>query len=111
MFNNFFGFFDQPLLLYIYNCLNIKKCIYNKIIMNNINKVFWDNYYKTNNHDILKPSSFSSFVYESYIEKYNKDNIYLNILDLGSGNCRDTIFFSSKKNVCYGLDINGVLHY
>lgn len=79
--------------------------------MNNINKVFWDNYYKTNNHDILKPSSFSSFVYESYIEKYNKDNIYLNILDLGSGNCRDTIFFSSKKNVCYGLDINGVLHY
>ena len=22
----------------------------------------------------------------------------------------DTIFFSSKKNLCYGIDINGVLH-
>jgi len=77
--------------------------------MNNQNKVFWDDYYKTNNHDIFKPSSFSSFVYKTYIEKYNNDNVYLKIADLGSGNCRDTIFFSSKKNLCYGIDINGVL--
>lgn len=77
--------------------------------MNNINKGFWNNYYKTNNHDILKPSSFSSFVYETYIEKYNNDNVYLKIADLGSGNCRDTIFFSNKKNLCYGIDINGVI--
>jgi len=77
--------------------------------MNNQNKDFWDCYYNTNNHDIFKPSSFSSFVYETYIEKYNNDNVYLKIADLGSGNCRDTIFFSSKKNLCYGIDINGVL--
>ena len=77
--------------------------------MNNQNKVFWDNYYKTTNHDILKPSSFSNFVYETYIKKYNNDNVYLKIADLGCGNCRDTKFFSSKKNLCYGIDINGVL--
>lgn len=77
--------------------------------MNNENKVFWDNYYKTNSDDILKPSSFAYFVYENYIEKYNNDNVYLKITDLGSGNSRDTKFFSSKKNLCYGIDINGVL--
>ena len=77
--------------------------------MNNQNKVFWDNYYKKNSHNILKPSSFSYFVYENYIEKYNNDNVYLKIADLGSGNSRDTKFFSSKKNLCYGIDINGVL--
>jgi len=77
--------------------------------MNNQNKVFWDNYYKTNNHDILKPSSFSNFVYKTYIKKYNNDNVYLKIADLGCGNSRDTKFFSSKKNLCYGIDINGVL--
>jgi hypothetical protein len=77
--------------------------------MSNENKDFWDNYYKTTTHDILKSSSFSSFVYENYIEKYNNDNVYLKIADIGSGNCRDTIFFASKKNLCYGIDINGVL--
>ena len=39
--------------------------------MKNQNKVFWDNYYKTNNHDILKSSSFSSFVYENYFIPLN----------------------------------------
>ena len=78
--------------------------------MNNKNKVFWDNYYKNTNHDINKPSSFAFFVYKKYIEKYNNNNVYLKIADLGCGNCRDTIFFTHKKNLCYGIDINGVLN-
>ena len=49
--------------------------------MNNQNKVFWENYYKNNSHDILKPSSFSHFGYETYIKKYNNDNVYLIIID------------------------------
>lgn len=76
---------------------------------NNENKIFWDKYYKTTNDDINNNSSFACFVYENYIEKYNKDNVYLKICDLGSGNCRDTKFFNNKKNLCYGIDINGVL--
>lgn len=79
------------------------------LYMNNENKNFWNYYYKTTNHDIFKPSSFSLFVYENYIEKYNNDNIYLKIADLGCGNCRDTLFFGNKQNLCYGVDINGVL--
>jgi hypothetical protein len=77
--------------------------------MNNLNKSFWENYYKTNTHDIKNNSSFSDFVYSSYIKKYNINNVYLKIADLGSGNCRDSIFFSQKGNICYAVDINGVL--
>ena len=77
--------------------------------MNNLNKSFWSNYYNFNEDDINKPSSFFFFVYSNYMEKYNRDNIYLKICDLGSGNCRDTMFFSQKGNLCHGIDINGVI--
>ena len=77
--------------------------------MLNINKTFWDNYYKNNNHDIKKSSSFSNFVYDNYINKYNTENVYLKIADLGAGNCRDSIFFSEKGNMCYAVDINAVI--
>ena len=75
----------------------------------NINKNFWDDYYKNNKHDINKNSSFSEFVNDKYIKEYNKKNIYLKITDLGSGNSRDSIFFSQSGNMCYAVDINGVL--
>ena len=72
-------------------------------------KCFWNKYYENTNDDIIKPSNFVSFVYTNYVQKYNNDNVYLKIADVGAGNCRDTIFFSNKKNLCYGIDINGVL--
>jgi hypothetical protein len=78
--------------------------------MENLNKTFWNKYYKTTNDDIKKESSFASFIYSNYIFKYNDDNIYLKICDLGSGNCRDTIYFNYKGNLCYGVDINGILN-
>lgn len=67
----------------------------------NLNKNFWNNYYKSNNHDILKQSSFAEFVYENYC----KDCQY--ILDLGAGNCRDSIFFSKKDIHVDAVDYNG----
>ena len=70
------------------------------------NKEFWDYYYKNNRNDIIKESSFSTFVYENYIHKYNKENVCLKIADIGCGNCRDSIFFSQKANKCYAIDIN-----
>ena len=79
--------------------------------MNNLNHHFWNKYYKTTNDNIKNPSSFSDFVYSNYIKKYNKDKISLKILDLGSGICRDTVFFHSKGNICIAVDINGVLDY
>jgi hypothetical protein len=77
--------------------------------MNNLNKVFWEDYYKTNTHDINKNSSFAQFVYEKYINEFNSNGIFLNICDLGAGNCRDSIYFSMKGNKCNAIDINGVL--
>ena len=77
--------------------------------MNNLNKSFWNEYYTATNDDIEKSSSFSNFVYSNYVEKYNSDNVCLKICDLGSGNCRDTLFFHNKGNMCYGIDVNGVL--
>jgi len=76
--------------------------------MSNINQTFWDNYYK-NNKGIIKSSSFANFVYDNYIKQYNNNKIYLKIADLGCGNCRDSIFFSEKGNLCYSIDINGVI--
>ena len=77
--------------------------------MNNQNKLFWDIYYKNTNDDIKKHSSFAKFVYDKYIKQINNQNVYLKICDVGSGNCRDALFFGETKNMCYAIDINGVL--
>ncbi|MBH45121.1 MAG: hypothetical protein CMC93_00715, partial [Flavobacteriaceae bacterium] len=77
---------------------------------NNINGDFWNNYYKNTNDNINNNSSFSKFVYDNYINEYNKQNVYLKIADLGSGNCKDSLFFSKKGNLSNAIDINGVLN-
>lgn len=77
--------------------------------MNNLNKIFWNNYYTDTQDNINMHSSFSNFVYVNYIEKYNNNNIFLKICDIGAGNCRDTKYFNNKGNLCYGVDINGIL--
>lgn len=68
----------------------------------NLNKIFWVNYYKSTNDDINQHSTFAKFV----CENYSKDCKY--ILDLGCGNCRDSIFFS-KNNIrqIEAIDYNG----
>lgn len=77
--------------------------------MNNKNENFWNKYYSGDNKFIDQNSSFADFVYENYIQEYNGKNVYLKICDLGCGNCRDTVYFCNKKNLCYGIDINGVI--
>lgn len=69
----------------------------------NLNKYFWTSYYNSNNHDIKNQSSFAEFVYEHN----SKDCKYL--LDLGCGNCRDSIFFSKKNIQVDAIDYNGQL--
>ena len=67
----------------------------------NLNKTYWENYYKLTECDIDKPSSFADFVHENYC----KDCRYL--LDLGCGNCRDSIFFNEKGMQVDAVDYNG----
>ena len=69
---------------------------------NNLNKLFWNDFYKSNNHNINKQSYFAEFIYNTYI---NKNCKYL--LDLGCGNCRDSIFFSNKNIQVDAVDCNG----
>lgn len=79
----------------------------------NPNKLFWENYYKTNTDDITNASSFAVYVHETYLKKYNESGKYFKIADLGSGNSRDSIFFSKSGNTCYAIDYNGTIdkHY
>lgn len=49
---------------------------------------------------------FSSFVYTEYLEKYNKEDISLKIVDIGCGNCEDSIFFYDKNNIVFSIDEN-----
>jgi hypothetical protein len=42
--------------------------------MNNLNKIFWNNYYTNTNDDIKNNSSFSEFVYSNFIKIYNENN-------------------------------------
>lgn len=70
---------------------------------NNLNKYFWNDYYNNTNDEINRPSTFASFVQEKYMTKPT------NVLDLGAGNCRDSIFFSKNDNQIKAIDYNGIL--
>jgi len=76
--------------------------------MSNLNKDFWSKYYMENKDDIKQNSSFSEYIYENYVKQSNTDGNFL-IADLGSGNCRDSIYFAENNTKCYSVDINGVL--
>lgn len=68
----------------------------------NLNKSFWNNYYKTN--DVLSNQSpFAEFVHENYGKNCK------NVLDLGCGNCRDSKFFSKNDIQVEAVDYNGYL--
>ena len=70
---------------------------------NNLNKYFGNDYYNNTNDEINRPSTFASFVQEKYMTKPT------NVLDLGAGNCRDSIFFSKNDNQIKAIDYNGIL--
>ena len=66
-----------------------------------MDKRYWDIYYKnfgTNNH-IIQPSSFAQFVLNNYLLEKK-----FNIVELGSGNGRDAIFFAHHSHNTYALD-------
>ena len=70
---------------------------------NNLNKDFWNDYYNNTIDDINRPSTFASFLHEKYMINPK------NVLDLGAGNCRDSIFFSKNGSQTKAIDYNGIL--
>ncbi len=72
--------------------------------MNIKNKKYWDKFYK--NFKIEKESKFANFVYKKLL-KINKK---IDMLDVGCGNGRDTIFFIKKRINVTGLDQSNVIY-
>jgi SAM-dependent methyltransferase len=70
---------------------------------------FWNKYYSKTPKSIDNNSDFSNFIYNSCVRESNKANVYLNILDLGCGNCRDAKFFANNGNIVTGVDKCGFL--
>ena len=68
------------------------------------NNCFWKEYYKNKNN--IEPSQFSQFIYQDFLKKYNDDNISLKIADIGCGNFRDSVYFSTHDNMVYAIDLN-----
>ncbi len=66
-----------------------------------MDKNYWNIYYKQHGEDkgISKPSSFAKFISDNYLK-----NKKLNIIELGSGNGRDAIFFAQKGHKVVALD-------
>ena len=62
---------------------------------------YWNNYYQNHGKDkgISKCSSFAQFCIENFFTKKN-----LNIIELGSGNGRDAIFFAKYKHNVTAID-------
>ena len=63
-------------------------------------KKYWDSYYKANNLT-KKESSFAKFCLE-----FCKNRKINHIIDVGSGNFRDSIFFLKNNFIVTSLDIN-----
>jgi phosphorylcholine metabolism protein LicD len=75
--------------------------------MNNKEKLYWDKFYKSQ-PNITQPSDFAKYVNKKYIEDLNKKRVFMKIGDLGCGNCRDSLLFSSLGNYVYAIDKSGL---
>ena len=62
-----------------------------------MDKEYWENYYAVQEPS-EQPSGFARFC----ARRYNKE--HGNIFDIGCGNGRDTLFFSSQSIPCTGID-------
>ena len=66
-----------------------------------MDKKYWDNYYHQHGKDkkITEPSSFAQFCLDSFLSSEK-----LNIVELGSGNGRDAIFFARNGHNVVAID-------
>ena len=70
--------------------------------MNTKNKNYWDNYYNSKEHN-ANPSSFAVFIDKKFIKKDSY------ILEVGSGDGRDTFFLRKKAKYILGVDLSNIV--
>ena len=66
-----------------------------------MDKNYWDEYYRLHggNKEISDPSSFAKFILKNFFSEKK-----LNIVELGSGNGRDAIFFAYNGHNVIAID-------
>ena len=66
-----------------------------------MDKKYWDNYYHRHGKDrsITRPTSFAKFCLKNFFNR-----IKLNIIELGSGNGRDAIYFANHNHNVTAID-------
>ena len=66
-----------------------------------MDKKYWDNYYHRHGKDrsITRPTSFAKFCLKNFFNR-----IKLNIVELGSGNGRDAIYFANHNHNVTAID-------
>ena len=70
--------------------------------MNLKNKKYWNNYYNSKDNNIY-PSNFALFVLKKYLKK---DTF---VLDVGSGDGRDTFYLRKKAKHVLGVDLSNIV--
>jgi hypothetical protein len=69
------------------------------------NNKYWKEFYENSKDELSNRSEFAEYVYKHYLKGFNDNNVLLKIADLGSGNCKDSIFFANKGNYVYAVDL------
>ena len=66
-----------------------------------MDKNYWNEYYKLHGEDkeISDPSSFAKFIFKKFLSEKK-----FNILELGSGNGRDAIYFACNGHNVVAID-------
>ena len=70
--------------------------------MNLKNKKYWNNYYKSKDNNIY-PSNFALFVSKKFVKKNTL------MLDVGSGDGRDTFYHRKKVKEIMGVDLSNIV--
>jgi bifunctional enzyme CysN/CysC len=92
------------LIIYLIPFLLVASCVTTKIASNSNSKDYWDDKWQKNAHDQSQANPFAVKVL-NYIKNNHKENS-INLLDLGSGNGRDALFFANNGAKVHAIDIS-----
>ncbi len=91
-------------IIYLIPFFFMTSCVTMKVAPNSPNKDYWDDKWQKNAHDQNQANPFAAKAL-NYIKNNHKEND-INLLDLGSGNGRDALFFANNGAKVHAIDIS-----